>query len=167
MPARHSETRNIVFHNRALPVGSCPHEESTTEGGKDMSRTIKTIGHHMIPRSTIPPVRLGLQNRERKLVAEWQRGVEILGHAQRKLRLAFAPTQSPAFATLSLRDRGFADLAPAARHAASVPRARRSPFPPQQQSSTNASVPRLRTSMPVSYAEARNIVFLKSAVRGR
>jgi NADPH:quinone reductase-like Zn-dependent oxidoreductase len=55
-----------------------------------MSRTIKTIEHHMIPRSTIPPVRLGLQNRERKFVAEWQRGVEILGHAQRKLRLAIA-----------------------------------------------------------------------------
>jgi hypothetical protein len=71
-----------------------------------MSGTIKAIERHMIlpvrlgPRSTIPPVRLGLQNRKRKLVAEWQRGAEILGHAQQKLRLAFAPAHSPAFATL-------------------------------------------------------------------
>ena len=63
-----------------------------------MSRTIKAIERHMIltvrlgPRSTIPPVRLRLQNGERKLVAEWQqRGPETLsGHALRKLRLAFA-----------------------------------------------------------------------------
>ena len=79
-----------------------------------MSRTIKAIERHMIL-----PVRLGprsshirpetaarqtpqpMQNGERKLVAEWQRGAEILGHAQRKLRLAFAPAQSPALATLS------------------------------------------------------------------
>jgi hypothetical protein len=65
-----------------------------------MSRTIKAIERHMIlpvrlgPRSTIPSVRLGLQNGERKLVAEWQRGAEILGHALRKLRLAFAPSIS-------------------------------------------------------------------------
>ena len=51
--------------------------------------------------ATISSVRLGLQNGERKLVAEWQRGAEILGHAQRKLRLAFAPTLSPAVATLA------------------------------------------------------------------
>ena len=61
-----------------------------------MSGTIKAIERHMIL-----PVRLGLQNRERKLVAEWQRGAEILGHAQRKLRLAFAPTQSPKLATVN------------------------------------------------------------------
>ena len=79
-----------------------------------MSRTIKAIERHMIL-----PVRLGprssrlrpeatagqatetVQPRERKLVAEWQRGAEILGHAQRKLRLTFAPTQSPALTTLS------------------------------------------------------------------
>jgi hypothetical protein len=47
------------------------------------------------------PVRLGLQNRERKLVAEWQRGTEILGHAQRKLRLALAPSQSPKLAAVN------------------------------------------------------------------
>jgi hypothetical protein len=29
MPSRHTETRNIVFHNPAVPVGSCPHEQST------------------------------------------------------------------------------------------------------------------------------------------
>src|SRR6267143_3814957 len=75
---------------------------------KNMSRTIKAIERHMIPRSTIPPVRsanrtdssrgeLGLQPRDAKLVAEWQRGLEtVTGSAQRKLRLVFAPTQSPA-----------------------------------------------------------------------
>jgi hypothetical protein len=35
------------------------------------------------------------QNDDRKLVAEWQRGAEIPGHAQRKLRLNFTPTQLP------------------------------------------------------------------------
>jgi hypothetical protein len=61
-----------------------------------MRKTIKAIERHMIPRSTIPPVRLGLQYPERKLVAEWQRGTEtVFGQVQRKLRLAFAPTQSP------------------------------------------------------------------------
>ena len=66
-----------------------------------MSRTIKAIERHMIL-----PVRSDCQDDtdsshgERKLVAEWQRGAEILGHTQRKLRLAFAPAQSPAFATL-------------------------------------------------------------------
>ena len=60
-----------------------------------MSRTIEAIERHMIPQSKIPPVRLGLQSRSSKLVAEWQqRGPETLsGHALRKLRLAFAPTQ--------------------------------------------------------------------------
>jgi hypothetical protein len=68
-----------------------------------MSRTIKAIERHMILpiRSETRRGELGLQNGERKLVAEWQRGAEILGHARRKLRLAFAPEQSPALATLS------------------------------------------------------------------
>jgi hypothetical protein len=74
-----------------------------------MSRTIEAIERHMIM-----PVRLGprssrlrpeatarlatetVQPRERKLFAEWQRGAEILGHAQQKLRLAFAPARSHA-----------------------------------------------------------------------
>ena len=66
-----------------------------------MSRTIKAIERHMIPRSSPPSHgssarrERNLQNSERKLVAEWQRGAEILGHAQQKLRLAFAPAQSP------------------------------------------------------------------------
>ena len=77
-----------------------------------MSRTIKAIERHMIL-----PVRLGprssslrpeavagqaaqpVQNGERTLVAEWQRGAEILGRAQRKLRLAFVPMHSTASAT--------------------------------------------------------------------
>ena len=75
-----------------------------------MSKTIKAIERHMIlpvrsktrheelgPRSKIQPIR----NRERNLVAECHRGVEILEHVQRKLRLAFAPPQSLALATLS------------------------------------------------------------------
>jgi hypothetical protein len=66
-----------------------------------MSRTIKAIERHMIlpGRSKNRRGESGLQNAERKLVTEWQRGAEILGHAQRKLRLAFAPTHSTAFAT--------------------------------------------------------------------
>ena len=80
-----------------------------------MSRTIKAIERHMIPRSAIPPVRpgrrgdtdssrgeLGFQPRNPKLVAEWQRGLETLtGSAQRKLRLAFAPSQSTKLATVN------------------------------------------------------------------
>ena len=68
-----------------------------------MSRTIKAIERHMIlpVRSQTPRGEPGLQNGERKLVAEWQRGTEILGRARRKLRLAFVRTQSPALATRS------------------------------------------------------------------
>jgi hypothetical protein len=60
-----------------------------------MSRTIKAVERHMIPQAKVPPVRLGLQSRAAKLVAEWQqRGPETLsGHAFRKLRLALAPSQ--------------------------------------------------------------------------
>jgi hypothetical protein len=65
-----------------------------------MSRTIKAIERHMIPRSTIPPVRLGLQPRDPKLVAEWQRGPEtFFERALRKLRSVFAPARTPATAT--------------------------------------------------------------------
>ena len=70
-----------------------------------MSRTIKAIEGHMMmpvrlgPRSTIPPVRLGLEPREMRLTGEWQRGFETMsGYAQRKLRLAFAPAPSLATA---------------------------------------------------------------------
>jgi hypothetical protein len=76
-----------------------------------MSRTIKAIERHMILpgrsgsesfRATDSPrEELGHHNRERKLVAEWQRGAEILGHAQRKLRLAFTPMQSRVLATVT------------------------------------------------------------------
>jgi hypothetical protein len=57
-----------------------------------MSRTIKAIQRHMIPQSKAASV----QSRASKLVAEWQqRGPETLtGHALRKLRLSFTPTQS-------------------------------------------------------------------------
>jgi len=73
-----------------------------------MSRTIKAIERHMIPRSSsVRPEAAArqaaqpIQNGERKVVAEWQRGAEILGRAQRKLRLAFVPAQSPALETFS------------------------------------------------------------------
>ena len=80
-----------------------------------MSRTIKAIERHMIPRSTSPPVRsgrpgdtdssrgeLGLQPRDSKLIAEWQRGQEtFFGRALRKLRLALAPSQSVKLATVN------------------------------------------------------------------
>ena len=70
-----------------------------------MSRTFKAIERHLAsrPRPAVPPVRsqtrrgeLGLQPSAPSLIAEWQeRGPETLsGHALRKLRLAFAPTQS-------------------------------------------------------------------------
>jgi len=68
-----------------------------------MSRTIKAIERHMIPRSTIPQVRLGLEPHAPKLVGEWQqRGPETLSRRMlRKLRLAFAPSQSTKLATVN------------------------------------------------------------------
>ena len=73
-----------------------------------MSRTIKAIERHMIPRSsrlrpeaTARQAAQPMQNGERKFVTEWQRGAEILGHAQQKLRLAFAPSQSIKLATVN------------------------------------------------------------------
>jgi len=72
-----------------------------------MSRTIKAIERHMVPRST--RLRLEatarqaaqpMQNGERKLVAEWQRGPEtFFGRVQRKLRSVFAPARTPATVT--------------------------------------------------------------------
>jgi hypothetical protein len=61
-----------------------------------MSRTTKAVERHMIPQAKVPPVWFGLQSRAAKLVAEWQqRGPETLsGHALRKLRFAFVPSQS-------------------------------------------------------------------------
>ena len=40
-------------------------------------------------------------------------------------------------------------------------------FQPPPRNSASASIPRTRSSMLLSYAETRNIVFLKSAVLGR
>jgi hypothetical protein len=61
-----------------------------------MSRRIKAIERHMIPRSKSATS----QARETRLTGEWQRGFETMsGLAQRKLRLAFAPMQTPALAT--------------------------------------------------------------------
>ena len=63
-----------------------------------MSRTIKAIERHMIL-----PIRLGLEPHAPKLVGEWrQRGPETFsGYALRKLRLAFAPSQSTKLATVN------------------------------------------------------------------
>jgi hypothetical protein len=65
-----------------------------------MSRTIKAIERHMIPRSsrlrteaTARQATQSMQNGDRKLVAEWQHGAEILGRAQQKLRLTLAQAQ--------------------------------------------------------------------------
>jgi hypothetical protein len=59
-----------------------------------MSRTIKVIERHMIPRSTTQSI----QYPEGELVAEWQqREPETISRLTlRKLRLTFAPSQSAA-----------------------------------------------------------------------
>ena len=70
-----------------------------------MSRTIKAIEYHALSRTrpAVSPVRsqtrrgeLGLQPSAPRLIAEWQQhGPETFsGYAVRKLRLAFAPSQS-------------------------------------------------------------------------
>ena len=63
-----------------------------------MSRTIKAIEHHAISRTRTAgsPVRFGLQPSAPRLIAEWQQhGPETFsGYAVRKLRMAFAPSQS-------------------------------------------------------------------------
>jgi len=70
-----------------------------------MSRTIKAIERHMIPRSTIPSVRLGTsESGAAKLVTEWQqRGTRkhSLDMPLRKLRLAFAPSQPAKLAAVN------------------------------------------------------------------
>jgi len=62
-----------------------------------MSRTIKAIERHMTP----PSKREAVEPHAPKLVGEWQqRGPETFsGYALRKLRLAFAPSQSTKLAT--------------------------------------------------------------------
>jgi hypothetical protein len=63
-----------------------------------MSRTIKAIERHMT-RGLAPQ---SIRNGRREFVVEWQeRGPETLsGRVNRKLRLIFAPAQSPVLATL-------------------------------------------------------------------
>jgi hypothetical protein len=105
LPA-YAEARNIVFLNGALLGRSCVRKRK-----EPMSRTIEAIQRHMIT-----PIRSGnrahsplgkpgseaeidvVKNPERGLIAEWQTGVEILGHAQRKLRLAFISAPSSVLA---------------------------------------------------------------------
>jgi len=64
-----------------------------------MSRTIKAIERHMTP----PSKRQAVELSATKLVGEWQqRGPETLsGRMLRKLRLAFAPSQSTKLATVN------------------------------------------------------------------
>ena len=82
----------MVFHKSAVRGDHCSQKRK-----EHMSKTIKAIERHIGPNTAAQP----LHSHERKLVAEWQSGVEILGHVQRKLRLAFAPAQSSPVATLS------------------------------------------------------------------
>jgi hypothetical protein len=62
-----------------------------------MVTTIRPMQRQLIPKSTAVLV----QSRASKLIAEWQqRGPEtVSGHALRKLRLSFAPTDSADTAT--------------------------------------------------------------------
>lgn len=62
-----------------------------------MSRTLKAIERHMTPSSKSDVV----ERSASKLIGEWQqRGPETLsGRMLRKLRLAFAPSQSTKLAT--------------------------------------------------------------------
>ena len=64
-----------------------------------MSRTLKAIERHMTQPSKSEVVERSAQ----KLVGEWQqRGPETFsGYALRKLRLAFAPSQSTKLATVN------------------------------------------------------------------
>jgi hypothetical protein len=64
-----------------------------------MSRTIEAIQRHMTP----PSKREVIEPHTPKLVGEWQqRGPETLsGYALKKLRLAFAPSQSAKLATVN------------------------------------------------------------------
>jgi len=64
-----------------------------------MSRTLKAIERHMTP----PSKGEAVERSAPKLVGEWQqRGPETFyGYALRKLRLAFAPSQSTKLATVN------------------------------------------------------------------
>jgi len=66
-----------------------------------MSGTIKAIERHMTP----PSKREAVEPHAPKLVGEWQqRGPETFsGYGLRKLRLAFAPSQSTKLATVNRR----------------------------------------------------------------
>ncbi len=74
MPVSYAETRNIVFLNRARPIGLFTQNNQLLRG-KYMSRTIKAIERHMTP----PSKREVVERRAAKLVGEWQqRGQETL-----------------------------------------------------------------------------------------
>ena len=97
-----------IERHMILPARSGPESFRDTDSSRVRLRTNPPRWGELGPRSSsLPPEAMAdqaeqpMQNGDRKLVAEWQRGAEILGRAQRKLRLAFAPTQSPALATLS------------------------------------------------------------------
>jgi len=92
MPVGYAEARNIVFLKSAVSG-----DHYSQKRKEHMSRIIKAIERHMGPNTAAQP----LHSCERKLVAEWQSGAEILGHVQRKLRLTFGPAQAPAGPTLS------------------------------------------------------------------
>ena len=94
MPLSYAETRNIVFLKSAVLGRSL-----LIERKEHMSGTIKAIERHMTP----PSKREAVEPHAPKLVGEWQqRGAETLsGRMLRKLRLAFAPSQSTKLATVN------------------------------------------------------------------
>src|ERR1700757_4580418 len=79
----------------------CSADLSSEKRKEHMSRTLKAIERHMTQPSKSEVVERSAQ----KLVREWQqRGPETLsGRMLRKLRLAFAPSQSTKLATVNRR----------------------------------------------------------------
>jgi phosphocarrier protein HPr len=71
MPARHIETRNIVFHKAQVRDGSYQHENFNLRRTKSMSRTIEAFMRHMSPpsnRTTDP--RNGVEKLEKEITVK-------------------------------------------------------------------------------------------------
>ena len=91
MPVSYAEARNIVFLKSAVLSRSLfTEKKGTYERNHQSNRAAHDIA---TPVEDSPWRARASESGEPKLVVEWQRGVEILGHAQRKLRLAFATAQ--------------------------------------------------------------------------
>src|SRR5438270_12579570 len=83
----------------SFPRARCAADCCSQKRKEHMSGTIKAIERHMTPRSK----REAVEPHIPKLVGEWQqRGPETFsGYALRKLRFAFAPSQSTKLATVN------------------------------------------------------------------